>query len=49
MVDVTHPRPFCFDPNYVIPLNIAAKDTNEYVVEKIFDHDFSDATTKDGW
>ena len=42
MVDVTHKRPFYFDPNYVTPLNIAAKDTDEYDVEKILSHDFSD-------
>ena len=42
MVDVTHIGPFYFDPNYVIPLNIVAKDTNEYFVETILVHDFSD-------
>ena len=46
MVDVTHLRPFYFDPNYVTPLNIAANDTNEYVVEMIVDHDFSDNNDK---
>jgi hypothetical protein len=46
MVDVTHIRPFYFDPNYVTPLNIAAKDTDEYVVEKILAHDFSDFNDK---
>jgi hypothetical protein len=46
MVDVTHIRPFNFDPNYVTPLNIAAKDTDEYVVEKILAHDFSDFNDK---
>ena len=42
MVDVTHIRPFYFDPNYVTPLQIAAKDTDEYVVENILAHDFLD-------
>ena len=46
MVDVTHIRPFYFDPNYVTPLNIAAKDTDEYVMEKFLPHDFSDYNDK---
>jgi len=51
MVDVTHIRfsthkTFYFDPNYVTRLKIAAKDTDEYVVEKILAHDFSDYNDK---
>jgi hypothetical protein len=46
VVDVTHLRPFYFDPDYVTPLNIAAKDTAEEVVEKIVNHDFSDYNDK---
>jgi len=34
MADVTHLRPFCFDPNNVTPLNIAVTDADEHVVEK---------------
>ena len=46
MVDITHIRPFYFDPNYVTPLNIAAKDTDEYVEKIILEHDFSDCNDK---
>jgi hypothetical protein len=45
-VDVKHIRPFFFDPKYVTPLNIAAKDSDEHVVKKILAHDFSDPTNK---
>jgi hypothetical protein len=46
VVDVTHLRPFYYDPAYVTPLNVAAKDTDEEVVEKILDHDFADGHDK---
>ena len=42
VVDVTHIRPFYYDPTYVTPLNIAVKDTDETVVDMIVKHDFSD-------
>ena len=48
MVYVTHLHPFYFDPNYATPLNIAMKDTNKYVVERIVHHDFY-KITNDGW
>ena len=35
-----------FDPNYVTPLNVAVKDTDETVVDAILQHDFSDPTDK---
>jgi hypothetical protein len=41
LVDVTHLKPFYHDPTYVVPLNIAVKDTDEYVVENIIAHDVS--------
>jgi hypothetical protein len=44
--DVTHLKPFYFDPDYVTPLNIATRDTDESVVLRILDHDFSDTTDK---
>jgi hypothetical protein len=44
MVDVTHLKPFYHDPNYTTPLNIAVKDTDEYVVEDIISHNISDPT-----
>jgi hypothetical protein len=44
--DVTHLRPFYFDPNFVTPLNIAAKDADEHIVKKILAHDFSDPANK---
>jgi hypothetical protein len=37
-VDVTHIKPFYYDPTYVNPLHIAIRDTHEYVVEQIVDH-----------
>jgi hypothetical protein len=46
VVDVTHRRPFYFDPNYVTPLNVAVKDTDETVVESILQHDFSNPNDK---
>ena len=52
MVDVTHLRPFYFDPAYVTPLNIAVKDTDEFVVDRIVAHDFTNVNEKKwlvGW
>ena len=46
VVDVTHIRPFYYDPAYVTPLNIAVKDTDETVVEMIVNHDFSNPQDK---
>jgi transposase InsO family protein len=37
-VDVTHIKPFYFDPTYTTPLHIAVRDTDEYVVDHIVDH-----------
>jgi hypothetical protein len=31
-------KPFQFDPTYVTPLNVAVKDTEEFVVEAILAH-----------
>jgi transposase InsO family protein len=46
-VDVMHIKPFYFDPKKSIhPLNIAARDTDEYVVDHIVTHDFSDPQSK---
>ena len=33
IVDLTHLRSFDFDPNFITPLNIAVKDTNEHIVQ----------------
>jgi len=33
-----HLKPFYYDPDYITPLNIAAKDNNEFVLESILDH-----------
>ena len=41
VVNVTHIRPFYFDPTYVTPLKIAVKDTDETVVDTIVQHDSS--------
>ena len=35
IADVTHLKPFYHDPTYVVPLNIAVKDTDEYVIDQI--------------
>jgi hypothetical protein len=46
-VDVMHIKPFYYDPKKSIPpLNIAAKDTDEYVVDHIVTHDFEDPNHK---
>jgi hypothetical protein len=39
---VTQIKPFYYDPKYVQPLNIAAKDHNEFIVEDILDHMIED-------
>jgi hypothetical protein len=44
--DITHLKPFYFDPNYVTPLKIATRDTDECVVLQILEHDFSDTENK---
>ena len=44
VADVTHLKPFYHDPTYVVPLNIAVKDTDEYVVDQIVGHNISDPT-----
>ena len=42
--DITHLKPFFFDPPYITPLNIATRD--ESVVLQILEHDFSDMENK---
>jgi hypothetical protein len=37
-VDIMHLKPFYYDPQYVEPLTIAVKDTEEFVVESIVEH-----------
>ena len=46
VVDVMHIHPFYFDPNYLAPLKVAVKDTDETVVDTILHHDFSDPMDK---
>ena len=46
LADVTHLRPFFYDPKFTTPLNMAARDTKEYVVKSILRHDFSDPNNK---
>jgi hypothetical protein len=46
LADVTHLRPFFYDPRFTTPLNVAARDTKEYVVKSILRHDFSDPDNK---
>ena len=40
--DITRLKPFYYDPDFVTPLNIAARDSDESVVSDILEHDFSD-------
>jgi hypothetical protein len=35
---VSQLKPFIYDPSYTIPLNVAVKDTEEFVVEDIVEH-----------
>jgi len=44
--DITHLKPFYFDPHYVTPLNVATRDMDESVVLQILEHDFSDTENK---
>jgi len=44
--DITHLKPFYFDPNFVKHLNIATRDTDECVVLQILEHNFSDTDNK---
>jgi len=44
-----HIWPFYFGPNYVTPLNVAVKDTDEMVVDGIPQHDFMDPQDKNDW
>jgi len=44
--DVTRLRQFSYDSKFVTPINLAARDTNEYVVKQILRHDFTDPKKK---
>jgi hypothetical protein len=44
--DVTHLKPFYYDPTYVTPLNVAVKDSAETIVESILAHNFDDPNNK---
>ena len=44
--DVTHLKPFYYDPLYITPRNIATKDTAENVVLAVSADDFSDPMNK---
>ena len=35
---VSQLKPFIYDPNYVIPLDVAVRDTEEYIVGDIIEH-----------
>ena len=41
-----HISPIYFDPNYVTPLNVAMKDTDDTVVDVRLQHDFLIPTDK---
>ena len=42
LLSTSHLKPFYHHPTYVVPLNIAVKDTNEHVVDQIVGHNISD-------
>lgn len=44
--DVTHLKPFYYDPLHFTPLNIAAKDTYTYIVQEVMAHDLCDPMKK---
>ena len=39
-------KPFYYDPEFVTPLNIAARESDKSVVSEILEHDFSDPKNK---
>jgi hypothetical protein len=39
---IQHLKPFYYDPSNFNPLIIAAKDNNEFIVDKIIDHAFDE-------
>jgi len=44
--DVTHLKPFYYDPLYITPLNIATKEADENVFQAVTAHDFGDPINK---
>jgi len=44
--DITHLKPFYYDHDFVTPLNLATRDSDESVVSEILEHDFSDPKNK---
>ena len=47
--DVTHLKPFYCEPNEVIPLSVALRDTTEHLVEAILDHKINETTNVSMW
>jgi len=47
--DVTHLKPFYYDPNEVIPLSVALRDTMEHLVEAILYHKVNETTNISMW
>jgi len=46
MVRITPLTKPTYDPQYVTPINVATRDTNEYMVKRILKHDFTDPNNK---
>ena len=44
-----HLKPFYYDPDEVIPLNIANKDTHEQIVDEIIEHCIDEITKVSKW
>ena len=44
-----HLKPFYYDSDEVIPLNIAIKDTHEQIVDKIIEHSIDEVTKVLNW
>ena len=44
-----HLKPFYYDPDEVIPLNIAIKDTHEQIVDEIIERSIDEVTNVSKW
>ena len=44
-----HLKPFYYNPDEVIPLNVTIKDTHEQIVDKIIEHSIDEVTKVSKW
>ena len=47
--NITYLKPFYYDPNRVIPLSVALRDTTEHLVEAILHHKINETTNGSMW